>query len=391
MNVFLWKARARNGHVEATWNHPCPAQVAAASCLDCDEILEKKASREALVTVFERVLEGRSSARGRRSALFDRHYAARLLQLSRPSRSKADDELKDRHASLVELFATFDGRLSLKFAANADHDALVTLCQMSKALAPYTCDESPTSVYNRHHRAHFWRRLLANFPGLIDFAAERLADPPIREAFFAHLVDLERFLGSTTSARGKAVAEIDRSSVLYYLLASPPDERNDLVDLLNNFEASRGRDKRHSMMHHRSAQSGLVEDLSAAAGDDDGFPDVVAASPKATNKPKATTKPTAQDENRNQLEDDMQDHETKVLEHLVHRFSTKDHAALGETHHEAHEPLSLFVANSDEPHLGDDAPISVDVADDDRAEEKEDTPSLGGPTPTDDDAPGEAP
>ena len=188
------------------------------------------------------------------------------------------------------------------------------------------------------------------------------------------------------------VAEIDRSSVLYYLLASPPDERNDLVDLLNNFEASRGRDKRHSMMHHRSAQTGLVEDLSAAAGDDDGFPDVVAASPKAaTNKPKATIKPTAQDENRNQLEDEMHDHETKVLEHLVHRFSTKDHAALGETHHEAHEPLSLFVANSDEPHLGDDAPISVDVADDDRAEEKEDTPSLGGPTPTDDDAPGEAP
>ena len=28
MNVFLWNARARNGHVEATSNHPFPAQVA---------------------------------------------------------------------------------------------------------------------------------------------------------------------------------------------------------------------------------------------------------------------------------------------------------------------------------------------------------------------------
>ena len=27
MNVFLWNARARNGHVEATLHHPCPAQV----------------------------------------------------------------------------------------------------------------------------------------------------------------------------------------------------------------------------------------------------------------------------------------------------------------------------------------------------------------------------
>ena len=28
MNVFLWNERARNGHVEATLNHPFPAQVA---------------------------------------------------------------------------------------------------------------------------------------------------------------------------------------------------------------------------------------------------------------------------------------------------------------------------------------------------------------------------
>ena len=27
MNVFLWNARARNGHVEATLNHPFPAQA----------------------------------------------------------------------------------------------------------------------------------------------------------------------------------------------------------------------------------------------------------------------------------------------------------------------------------------------------------------------------
>ena len=30
MNVFLWNARARNGHVEATLNHPFPAQARGA-------------------------------------------------------------------------------------------------------------------------------------------------------------------------------------------------------------------------------------------------------------------------------------------------------------------------------------------------------------------------
>ena len=34
MNVFLRNARARNGHVEATLNHPFPAQVAFAALRD---------------------------------------------------------------------------------------------------------------------------------------------------------------------------------------------------------------------------------------------------------------------------------------------------------------------------------------------------------------------
>ena len=127
---------------------------------------------------------------------------------------------------------------------------------MSRALAPYTCDESPTSVYNRHHRAHFWRGLLAQFPGLIDFAAERLADPRLREAFFAHLVALERFLGTTTSDRGHAVCEQDRSSVLYYLLAAPEDARSELVGVLNAFESARGRDTRRRGHVHDSLSVG---------------------------------------------------------------------------------------------------------------------------------------
>ncbi|KAH8074978.1 hypothetical protein JL721_959 [Aureococcus anophagefferens] len=135
--------------------------VAVAAYLNGNEIMEKKASTEALVTVFERILEGRDSKRARHSAIFDADYAKRSLMLSRASRSEEDDELKLRHAHLVELFATLDGFLSRDFAARVDYDQLLKLCGMSRALAPYTCDESPTSVYNRHHRAHFWRRLLA--------------------------------------------------------------------------------------------------------------------------------------------------------------------------------------------------------------------------------------
>ena len=45
MNVFLWNARARNGHVEATLNHPFPAQVN--TWRDYRERLEGKGSKAA--------------------------------------------------------------------------------------------------------------------------------------------------------------------------------------------------------------------------------------------------------------------------------------------------------------------------------------------------------
>ena len=178
---------------------------------------------------------------------------------------------------------------------------------MSRALAPYTCDESPTSVYNRHHRAHFWRGLLAQFPGLIDFAAERLADPRLREAFFAHLVALERFLGTTTSDRGHAVCEQDRSSVLYYLLAAPEDARSELVGVLNAFESARGRDTRHSM---RRSSRALI------SADDLYRLDAEAAAPPI--------KPTPRGQNRHDLETDMRARETDVIANLVRRFSSDD-------------------------------------------------------------------
>ena len=38
MNVFLWNARARNGHVEATLNHPFPAQAFVQSYVGSDEL-----------------------------------------------------------------------------------------------------------------------------------------------------------------------------------------------------------------------------------------------------------------------------------------------------------------------------------------------------------------
>ncbi|KAH8049016.1 hypothetical protein JL721_11785 [Aureococcus anophagefferens] len=273
--------------------------VAVAAYLNGNEIMEKKASTGA-GDGLRAHLEGRDSKRARHSAIFDADYAKRSLMLSAP-RSEEDDELKLRHADLVELFATLDGFLSRDFAARVDYDQLL-LCGMSRALAPYTCDESPTSVYNRHHRAHFWRRLLAQFPGLIDFAAERLKDPDVREAFFAHLVALERFLGTTTSDRGHAVCEQDRSSVLYYLLAAPEASRAELVAVLDAFEAARAatgatahRSDGDSPRHH------LLSDKTAAA----------APPPPRTPRGQA----------RHDLETEMRARETDVIAHLVRRFS----------------------------------------------------------------------
>ena len=51
MNVFLWNARARNGHVEATLNHPFPAQV---KCLD-----SPSGTRTLKVKVFDALDHGK--------------------------------------------------------------------------------------------------------------------------------------------------------------------------------------------------------------------------------------------------------------------------------------------------------------------------------------------
>ena len=56
MNVFFWNARARNGHVEATLNHPFPAQV------ENRDLLLRFPGEEAAAPVENR--KGRSHRRG---------------------------------------------------------------------------------------------------------------------------------------------------------------------------------------------------------------------------------------------------------------------------------------------------------------------------------------
>ena len=49
MNVLIWNARARNGHVEATLNHPFPAQVE----LQSKAAMRVAAARQAIIQDFD--------------------------------------------------------------------------------------------------------------------------------------------------------------------------------------------------------------------------------------------------------------------------------------------------------------------------------------------------
>ena len=64
MNVFLWNARARNGHVEATLNHPFPAQVRAPYAYTA-RVLWKKHSWLSVISSYDPQL-----SRGKRSVIW---------------------------------------------------------------------------------------------------------------------------------------------------------------------------------------------------------------------------------------------------------------------------------------------------------------------------------
>ena len=96
--------------------------------LNMEEVRELKASREALITVFEGVLEDPTQPKKRHSAIYDADYARVLKRIDSVASIKvgaadADhhdaaeveevEALRERHETLEELLATLDGHLCL--------------------------------------------------------------------------------------------------------------------------------------------------------------------------------------------------------------------------------------------------------------------------------------
>jgi len=83
-------------------------------------------------------------------------------------------------------------------------------------------DASPLSQYSALFKASFWRSLARNYPGIISFAANRLALHE-RKIVFAVLVKLERFLENSAPherALDYVVEEHARSALLYSLMSA---------------------------------------------------------------------------------------------------------------------------------------------------------------------------
>ena len=90
MNVFLWNARARNGHVEATLNLPFPAQAPFLPASDLDAALGGEAP-----TAFDWAAV-RADADARAAGASFWAGAVDVASLLRPARSSspaAGDEL----------------------------------------------------------------------------------------------------------------------------------------------------------------------------------------------------------------------------------------------------------------------------------------------------------
>ncbi|KAH8070117.1 hypothetical protein JL721_5341 [Aureococcus anophagefferens] len=111
-------------------------------------------------------------------------------------------------------------------------------------LAEHMChvvdDASPTSVYSGDHRATFWREFAQSFGGAIDFVVHFLTTVE-RQVFFSVLTRLQEHTCIANKASRSlhyAVAEEDRSSVLYYLLCTNPKDFGRCADFLKAMAAA---------------------------------------------------------------------------------------------------------------------------------------------------------
>ena len=74
-------------------------------------------------------------------------------------------------------------------------------------------------------------RLVNAHPQIIDFAESLAASS--RLEFYGHLVSLQRFGKDSTSRRYSSIDEVDRASVLYYILTQSDEDVSRLSKLLD--------------------------------------------------------------------------------------------------------------------------------------------------------------
>ena len=154
MNVFLWNARARNGHVEATLNHPFPAQVLEAllrslcgeaptneadSDADSDDeaargtTLAEAAPAEALLDVRDSLRDGADAALG---FLAEAKLAKDAVDAGVTQRSAALDAALDVALGLARAAFSYLGLLATEDDAEDDDDPL-SLHARLHALRPF--------------------------------------------------------------------------------------------------------------------------------------------------------------------------------------------------------------------------------------------------------------
>ncbi|KAJ8609185.1 hypothetical protein CTAYLR_008417 [Chrysophaeum taylorii] len=128
----------------------------------------------------------------------------------------------------------------------------------------YVSNDAPIGPLSVDWRSEFWRQVVDQNPGILNIVAYELTADE-RNLFYSVLVRLQK---STRDAHAKIeakhhpyflsdlIVEEHRSTILYFMLASPPEETSNFVDLMT--QIARTRD-----VHHHNPDHWRWRDLAA--------------------------------------------------------------------------------------------------------------------------------
>ncbi|KAK3278662.1 hypothetical protein CYMTET_13415 [Cymbomonas tetramitiformis] len=161
--------------------------------------------------------------------------ASQMMQLNSRQKTLQQHELKHRRVDVKELHQTLLSYPLFYWSLwEKDPQLIIAFSRLDEWVAPYVCDNSEVSFYNRNTNAIFFRRLGNAFPSIIDWLAE--APQEDVDSMASLLRKLQR-CENRVGERGlcaRYIEQEDLAPMMYWLLGASKDQRINFSTVMRN-------------------------------------------------------------------------------------------------------------------------------------------------------------